>query len=484
MAIHKFAAEQHRMKRQGIAYLLSVIFISVIYIITASGCANIIPPSGGPKDTLPPVLLNAVPKDSATRFTGNKITLTFDEYVDVQSAFENVIVSPTPNNMPVINNSFRTISIKIRDTLEPKTTYAINFGNAIRDVNEGNVYPNFTYVFSTGDSLDDNTISGKVLMAETGKVDSTLIAVLHRNLDDSAVAKDKPRYIAKLDGSGNFHFRYLPAGTFALYVIPNEYSRHYDDSTKPFAFADKPINTTDNASLTLYAYSLRVNDSIAAARKPAPKEDKSKTAKDTILRIQTNLMAGRLDILNRLQLTFSKKITAWDSNKVVLADTFYKPLNNYHVVADIGGRFAVLYNWQPATPYVLIIQRNAFADSAGLILPRNDTLKFMSNRLEDYGSVRLRFNNLDTSKHPVLQIVQNEQVIEASSLTQREWYRKLYQPGDYDLRILYDRNQNGVWDPGRFFGVHIQPEIVVPLDTKLQVRANWDNEKDLTLKKE
>ncbi|MEJ7678967.1 MAG: hypothetical protein WKG06_14150 [Segetibacter sp.] len=122
---------------------------------------------------------------------------------------------------------------------------------------------NFTYVFSTGRTLDQNTLSGKVIMAETGKIDTTLIVVLHRNLDDSAVAKEKPRYIAKLDGKGNFTFNNLAAGTFALYAIPNEFSHHYDDTTKPFAFADSAIKTTQNTPVTLYAYQLAKNDTAA-----------------------------------------------------------------------------------------------------------------------------------------------------------------------------------------------------------------------------
>ena len=101
---------------------------------------------------------------------------------------------------------------------------------------------------------------------------------------------------------------------------------------------------------------------------------------------------------------------------------------------------------------------------------------------EEYGSVKIRFNNLDFSKNPVLQIVQNENIVESILLSQREWYRKLYAPGEYDLRILYDSNQNGIWDAGSFFTRHTQPEIVQFLNTKLTVRANWDNEKDIMLK--
>jgi hypothetical protein len=121
------------------------------------------------------------------------------------------------------------------------------------------------------------------------------------------------------------------------------------------------------------------------------------------------------------------------------------------------------------------------ADSAGTTLRKNDTIRFFAKKVEDYGAVRLRFKNLDLAKNPVLQIVQNDKIIESTPLAGTEWSRKLFNPGEYDLRILFDDNKNGVWDQGRFFGVKRQPEIVITLNTKLSIRANWDNEKDITL---
>jgi len=469
-------------KNISIYFSLFIIFISSIFIISSLGCANIIPPVGGPRDSLPPVLIAAAPKDSATNFTGNRITLNFDEFVEIQNAFENVLVSPTPNNVPIISSHLRTVTIKIKDTLEPNTTYSINFGNALRDVNEGNVYKEFTYVFSTGRTLDQHTFSGKVIMAETGKIDSTLIVVLHRNFDDSVVAKEKPRYITKLDGKGTFNFKNLPAGTFALYAIPNEFSRHYDDTTKPFAFADSAIKTTQNTPVTLYAYQLAKKDTAAKTIKPQNANSKEKNKQEKQLRFQNNLESGSQGLLNNLELTFSQPIKIFDTTKIILSGKDFTPVNNYTIVADTNKtRFTIVYNWPPNTDFNLLIRKDAFTDTAGLTLAKNDTIKFSTKKNEDYGSVRVRFKNLDLTKNPVLQIVQNDKIIESSPLTGTEWQRKLYNPGDYDLRILYDDNKNGKWDPGKFFGVHKQPEIVITINTKFSVRANWDNEKEITL---
>jgi hypothetical protein len=118
-----------------------------------------------------------------------------------------------------VDYKLRNVTVKLKDTLEPNTTYSFNFGDIIRDVNEGNIARNFTYAFSTGSSIDYNTYSGKVLEAETGKPyrDSSLLVILHRNLADTAVRKLSPRYFARTNGKGEFTFRNLPQGTFAVY---------------------------------------------------------------------------------------------------------------------------------------------------------------------------------------------------------------------------------------------------------------------------
>ncbi|MDB5190443.1 MAG: hypothetical protein JWQ96_6, partial [Segetibacter sp.] len=293
------------------------------FMVVSAGCANIVPPTGGARDSLPPRLIVATPFDSSTNFKGNRITLTFDEFVEVQNAFENVIVSPTQQNTPTIDYKLRTVSVRLRDTLEPNTTYSINFGDAIKDVNEGNVYKAFTYVFSTGNTIDEYIVRGKVVLAETGATDSTLIVVLHRNMDDSAVAKERPRYITRVDGQGNFQFNNLPQGRFAIYAIPSGFSRRYDDTTKPFAFADTAIVTgPEDKPITLFAYSLPKVEPAPAATGAAPAAGRragtARAAQEKQLSYSSNAEGGRLDLLSDLQLNFVQKIATYDSNRITL----------------------------------------------------------------------------------------------------------------------------------------------------------------------
>ncbi len=451
----------------------------IIVVISNAGCANIIPPSGGPRDSLPPVLITATPRDSATNFPGNRITLTFDEYVTLDNALENVLVSPVPKNNPVIDYKLKNVTVKLRDTLEPNTTYSLNFGNAIKDVNEGNVFKDFTYIFSTGSKLDDNTLSGKVTLAESGKFDSTLVAVLYPSLYDSAVAKEKPRYIARVDGQGNFGFANLPTGRYALYAIPKSFTLRYDDTTRPFAFANQPVELDSNLqNVQLYAYS---------KPKPvlAPKSGGAAPAsKDKQLRFSANLQNGQLDFLDPLQFDFNRPLKEIDTTKISLVNEKFEPFLNWSFQpADTNQtKFIFKHPWQPNTAYNIIFQKEAFTDTLGVTLAKIDTIQLTTKKEEDYGSLKIRFNNLDLSKNPVVQLVQSEVLVISDSVTQRDWYRKLVKPGSYEIRILYDTNKNGQWDTGEFFGEKRQPEIVVSLDTSIDIRSNWDNEKEITLR--
>ncbi|MFN5931544.1 MAG: Ig-like domain-containing protein, partial [Sphingobacteriales bacterium] len=169
--------------------LRNLLYILGLFLIigTSFRCGQPLPPTGGMKDTIPPNLIRALPKDSATNTIAKKIILEFDEYVQLQEVQQQLVVSPVPKIQPLIESKLRTVTISIKDTLQDNTTYSFNFGNSLQDINENNPLKNFTYVFSTGSSIDSGNISGQILIAETGKPDSTILAILHPDLSDTAV---------------------------------------------------------------------------------------------------------------------------------------------------------------------------------------------------------------------------------------------------------------------------------------------------------
>ncbi|TAE13387.1 MAG: hypothetical protein EAY72_08425 [Bacteroidetes bacterium] len=167
-------------------------------VLLLQSCGNIIPPGGGPRDTLPPVLVQAFPADSSLQFNAKKIKLVFNEYIQVADIQKELLISPNIASTPTIEGKLKEVTIQLKDSLPPNTTFTLQFGNAIKDVNENNPATNFTYTFSTGKYLDSNSLSGTVLVAETGKPDTTLVALLHNNLSDTAIIKLRPDYVAKV----------------------------------------------------------------------------------------------------------------------------------------------------------------------------------------------------------------------------------------------------------------------------------------------
>lgn len=472
----------HMLKLRSFVFLLCGLF-ALVLTIGGSGCANIIPPTGGPRDSLPPVMVTALPKDSMLHFNAKKIVITFNEYVQLDNNMnDNLVVSPYPQAPPIVESKLRTVSVVLRDSLKPNTTYSINFGKGIKDVNEGNIAKNLTYVFSTGDHIDNGTLSGNVMVAETGRKDTTLLVVLHNNLDDTSVRKNNPIYIMRLDSAGNFKFRYIAPGTYNVFVLPNEYSKKYDDSTKMFAFLDAPV-TIDSSYKTvkLLAYrEVKPADKKQTAQPAA--NNKKKPVKDTTaLKVATSLSNGPQDLLLPLTITLSRHIAAFDTSKVLLTDTNFVPLKGVSLTGDTSFKnYNLHYRWAENASYKLVIQKDAFRDSTGVTLAKNDTIAFKTRREGEYGSLRLHFNNLNLSRHPVLLLMQADKIASSVPLTTNEWYQVLYKPGDYQINILYDTNKNGIWDPGNY-NKKLQPEQVDVIPRPLKIKANIDNDVDINL---
>ncbi len=441
-----------------------------------SGCANIIPPLGGPKDSLPPVIVKMSPAANAVNVTSGKIVIEFDEFLQQFDNNSGLLISPLPVRAPDVQVKLRTVTVKLRDTLEPNTTYSIDFGNGIKDVNEGNVYKNLRYVFSTGAAIDSLQLSGTVILAETGKTDTTLLVCLYRDTDDSAVYKNTPRYYTRLNSSGGFRFYNLPPEKFAVYALQDEGNqKRYFSGKQLFAFNNETVYPTadGNNNITLYAFSTPDDNTKPAGPSAAGNAE-------TRLRVTSSLESGPQDIQEPLVFEFNKALKTIDTNKIVFADTLNRKLEGYRLEIDSNRRKITLhYAWKPATDYRILVQKDFAADEKGNTLPRGDTVRFRTKSLKDYGQVKIRFGASVLPAKPVLQIVGSGKILKSVPITGKQVVIDLFKPGEYELRMLNDENGNGIWDPGTFFVKKKQPEIVKPLSKKLNVRADWENELDI-----
>jgi hypothetical protein len=218
--------------------------------LSSSSCAQIVNPTGGPRDTIPPILdtLLSSPNE-VIRFEKQDLYFTFDEFLNLQSPAEQVIITPPLDyNFEVELKKFKTVIFKFaeEEILKEDVTYSINFGNAIKDYTEGNVY-DLRYVFSTGDYIDSLELKGKVLDAFSNEpVDKTLV-MLYTSLQDSVVRTEKPFYFTKTDNQGLYHFKNLRADTFKLIALVDKNVNYLFDLESEFiGFIDSAVVLTDS----------------------------------------------------------------------------------------------------------------------------------------------------------------------------------------------------------------------------------------------
>lgn len=207
-------------------------YLSFIILISVISCAKRGSITGGLKDTLAPVLISSYPENYSTNFKGNTITLNFDEYIKLKNTNKQLIISPPFKNEPNITPTTvsKFIKIEIRDTLQPNTTYSLNFGQAITDNNEGNALNQFKYVFSTGPYIDSLKLNGRIKDSYEKYVDNFVSVMLYEVNDkfkDSTIYKEFPRYITNtLDSMRTFQFENLKEGKYLLVALKDKGSNN------------------------------------------------------------------------------------------------------------------------------------------------------------------------------------------------------------------------------------------------------------------
>ena len=214
--------------RLGSLQIASVVAV-VIGMWLFSACANMGAPEGGPYDVTPPRLIKATPAEGSTRQRADKITLLFDEAVQILNQNETVIVSPPQIQQPKIAAYGRTISIELRDPLRDSTTYTIDFTNGLADNNESNILENFCYAFSTGELLDTMQIAGRVVDALTLEPVAGVFVGIHESEADTAFTKTPMLRVTLTGEDGSFTLKNLRDGRYRVFALK--------DSDRDFAYS-------------------------------------------------------------------------------------------------------------------------------------------------------------------------------------------------------------------------------------------------------
>lgn len=523
-------------------YFHYLFIISVLTCTLFVNCAKRGNITGGPKDSLAPVLLKASPENFSTHFNSKEIKLTFDEYIKLDKINQQLIISPPMDNMPEITPmgfANKNITIRLLDTLKSNTTYSINFGQSIVDNNEGNPYPSLRYVFSTGDYIDSLKVTTKIKDAISNKNNSFTKILLFQaeNFTDSTIYKQKPMYVANsLDSLQEVTVENVKEGDyylFALYEKNNNYK--FDPNTDKLAFLDKTINTLKDTvyELNLFKEKKRNNfgrpsmvsqnkwliaaegdlknikievsdfkNNLPTAFFQVEKKDSlhvfvPKTESDslkftlingdlrkeqiiktrnvkTIDSLQVKLSnSSTIDFTDSLRITATTPITKLQLDKIILTKKDSTLVEFQAQLDTLANQLNLSFDKEESNEYTVTLLPNAIEDVFG---KTNDTLSYKLKTVEfsEYANLTIQVNH--SSEFPMLLQLLDEK----ENLMMSQWITEersvqfnRIKPNKYYIRVLIDKNKNGMWDTGNYL-MKQQPEPVIHFPNYIDARANWE----------
>ncbi|MES2812866.1 MAG: Ig-like domain-containing protein [Bacteroidota bacterium] len=310
----------------------NIFLLFLLVVLLLASCAKRGSITGGDKDVTPPKIISSNPKNFSTQFDKKEIKITFDEYIKIKDLQKNLIVSPPMKNPITVlpqGGVSKNLIIKINDTLKAKTTYSFNFGQSIIDNNEGNVFPQLKYVFSTGAELDSLTVEGTIKDSYEKEIPNFVNVMLYEvdeNYNDSILYKEVPRYITNtLDSTKTFKIENIKAGNYKLVALKEGTTNYkFDPKKDRIGFYDQTISVPDKAIFELELF------------KEVPKFEAKKptqaSANRVLLGYEGNYRKSNVKIKHNNQ-DIAYKVTKFaDKDSLQL---WFKPLKNDSIAVNI-----------------------------------------------------------------------------------------------------------------------------------------------------
>jgi hypothetical protein len=287
--------------------MIKRLFLISVSVVLLFNCAKISSPSGGQRDRKPPVVVKSNPMNGARNFRGKKIEIEFNEYVVLDNINDKFMISPPLKKKPRVFIRGKNVDVEFDDKLKDSTTYTFYFQDAIRDLNEGNILQNYQFVLSTGPVIDSLSVTGNIYNAYDLEVPDKTIALMYRELADSAVEKHLPEYITRLDATGYFRINNVRPGTYRLFGLADgDNSKSYNLPDEAFAFMDSAI--VINTEKNYIPPPIIIKDTVVvkkgALKNSVSKKDTSTLKKRVVKEIEPVALTGEYKLL---QFTALKK---------------------------------------------------------------------------------------------------------------------------------------------------------------------------------
>lgn len=228
-------------------------FNFIFFMLLLASCAQVVAPGGGARDNDPPKVVKYSPDSAQLNFSSKQIEMTFDEYIEVRDLNSQLIISPPLDKTPDIKVKNKTMTIDLEgQELKPNTTYSINFGNALKDINENNPKENFSYIFSTGSYIDSLKVKGKVQHAFDQGTEKGVLVMLYSDMDDSVIYKKLPEYFAKTEADGSFQINNVRKGEYRILALKDANANYkYDGDVENIGFMDSIIDPTEKQKILI-----------------------------------------------------------------------------------------------------------------------------------------------------------------------------------------------------------------------------------------
>jgi len=528
-------------------------FLMFLFMLSAfiSGCASMQQPSGGPRDSIPPKIVKETPANLTRNFATREIEIEFDEYVKLNNEFTEFSISPDVDAVPELRIKKKSLFIKLPDTLAENTTYSLNFGKGLVDVNEGNPLLNYSYVFSTGNEIDSLTLSGNVISSYILEPEKDIVVLLIPIKQDSIFGKRKANIFTRTDSSGNFQFKNLSENTYRIYALketnndriynsPDEEIAFLKDSIvldknisgiKLSTFKEIPVNfrvmerKIENTGRILLSFNksltnpdlkilnntdlnnnkiiefTKMRDSafmwlpeltfdtleVELSENSIPLDTillrRNKNDKyDRTIIISDNLSAQRVDAIKNVVFTASAPIGSADISKIKLLEDSTR-INNFQLTLDNANqrKANLTYRWRSRRTYVLELEEGAFIGHFGEKSQAGQR-KFTFDDTGNYGDIILNIQLPDSNNYIVELIKEDKTQVAAIhyiNSSQKINYKQ-FPGGNYSVRIIYDDNNNKIWDPGSIAEKR-QPEQLWYWNKIITIRPNWEQEEIVTV---
>ena len=517
----------------------------IILTLFQVSCARMGSPTGGPKDSIPPVMAIAKPANKTTSFKAEKIVIVFDEYIKFEKLNSQLIISPPMEKKPIIKPEVgvsKKISIEFLEPLTPNTTYTINFGNSIVDNNEGNKLGKFSYVFSTGPLLDSLSITGNVIDPLTDKKIENISVMAYKNANDTLVGYYTPNYLSNTLDSTNYSLENLSEANYKLIALEDKNNNYkYDKGLEKIAFLNQDINlkaadtiddfilfkeprdnkimrpTQTNGLVIILGYQGKDIPEVTATgiaqnnyfvSKPSNKDSLyfwfKEIPKDTLylnvkqdttkqkfsltprdLKIDSliikSTISGTLHPKDSLMLQSNIPIDFVNTDSIQVLEQDSIPIEYTITNNPWKQNMLVDFKRQPNKYYSLVLKELAFVDVLNQTSGKQ-TIKLKTIDPEEYGEIILNIRNPNNTR---LLIEISSDSFKSKTVQvidkSQEVSFKQLPPGEYKVRIIQDLNKNNKLDNGNF-KLRIQPEPVYNFNKKLTLRANSEINEIITIK--